>query len=76
MIVPFTDSVAGTTIYINPDYVGDYEPYATSHDALDRDVSVQEEVRNAARALVEAVTLARAGRFPRPDRTLRDPRPK
>ena len=57
-------------------YVGYYEPYATSHDALDRDVSFQEEVRNAARTLVEAVNLARAGQLPRPDRTLRDPRPK
>ena len=45
-------------------YVGYYEPYATSHDALDTDTAVQHEVRNAAAALVEAVRLARAGRFP------------
>ena len=45
-------------------YIGYYEPYATSHDALDRDADVQEEVRGAARALVEAVALARAGRYP------------
>jgi len=57
-------------------YVGYYEPYATSHDALDGDVRFQEEVRNSARALVEAVKLARAGRSPRADRTIRDPRPK
>jgi len=57
-------------------YVGYYEPYATSHDALDRDDAFQEEVRNAARALVEAVRLARAGQWPRPDRNLHDPRPK
>jgi multimeric flavodoxin WrbA len=57
-------------------YVGYYEPYATSHDALDRDTAFQEEVRNTARALVAAVRLAREGRFPRPDRTIRDPRPK
>jgi hypothetical protein len=31
-------------------YVGYNEPYATSHDALDRDHSFIEEVRNAARA--------------------------
>ena len=31
-------------------YVGYYEPYATSHQALDRDQGFQEEVRNAARA--------------------------
>jgi multimeric flavodoxin WrbA len=57
-------------------YVGYYEPYATSHDALDRDDRFQEEVRNSARALVEAVKLARAGQFPRADRTIHDPRPK
>jgi multimeric flavodoxin WrbA len=57
-------------------YVGYYEPYATSHEALDRDTSFQEEVRNAARALVEGVRLLRAGSFPRADRGQRDPRPK
>jgi multimeric flavodoxin WrbA len=57
-------------------YVGYYEPYATSHDALDRDTALQEEVRNAARALVESVRLLRAGQFPRPDRGLKQPRPK
>jgi multimeric flavodoxin WrbA len=36
-------------------YIGYYEPYATSHDALDRDEAIQEEVRNAARSLVETV---------------------
>ena len=57
-------------------YIGYYEPYATSHEALDRDDAVQEESRNAARALVEAVRLARDGRLERPDRGLREPRPK
>ena len=57
-------------------YVGYYEPYATSHEALDRDTSFQEEVRNAARALVEGVRLLRAGAFPRADRGQRDPRSK
>jgi multimeric flavodoxin WrbA len=57
-------------------YVGYYEPYATSHEALDRDEAFQEEVRNAARALVEGVKLSRAGRLPRPDAELREPRPK
>jgi multimeric flavodoxin WrbA len=45
-------------------YVGYYEPYATSHDALDRDADLQHEVRNVALTLVEGVRLARAGRFP------------
>ena len=30
-------------------YIGYYEPYATSHEELDADKCVQEEVRNAAR---------------------------
>ena len=57
-------------------YVGYYEPYATSHDALDRDGAFHEEVRNAARTLLEAVKLARSGTLPQPGRTLPDPRPK
>ena len=47
-------------------YIGYYEPYATSHDALDADTAVQGEVRAAAKALVEAIALSRAGRLPRP----------
>jgi hypothetical protein len=42
-------------------YIGYWEPYATSHDALDADTAMQEEVRNAARTLVEAVQASRAG---------------
>ena len=57
-------------------YVGYYEPYATSHDALDRDTAFKEETRNAARALVEAVKLLRQGKLAQPDARLRDIRPK
>ena len=57
-------------------YIGYYEPYATSHEALDRDAALHEEVRHAARALVEGVRLNRAGRLPRADAQLGDPRPK
>jgi multimeric flavodoxin WrbA len=57
-------------------YIGYYEPYATSHDALDRDEAVQEEVRNAARSLVNAVRLMREDRFQQPDHGLTSPRPK
>ena len=56
-------------------YVGYYEPYATSHDALDRDAALMEEVRNAARTLVAAVERLRAGTFAS-DHGLKDPRPK
>jgi multimeric flavodoxin WrbA len=57
-------------------YIGYYEPYATSHDALDRDEGLQSEVRNAARSLVTAALLARSGRLPRADEGSKDPRPK
>jgi multimeric flavodoxin WrbA len=57
-------------------YVGYYEPYATSHDALDRDKDFQEETRNAARALIAAVKLLRQGKLAQPDARLRDVRPK
>jgi multimeric flavodoxin WrbA len=57
-------------------YVGYYKPYATSHDELDTDKAFQEEVRNAARTLINAVRLLRRGEFTRPDGSLRDPRPK
>jgi multimeric flavodoxin WrbA len=56
--------------------IGYYEPYATSHDALDRDTAVVEEVRNAARAVVNAVGELRAGRLSKPDGKLKSPRPK
>jgi multimeric flavodoxin WrbA len=57
-------------------YIGYYEPYATSHEALDRDPAVLDEVRRTARSLVETVRLMRSGRYPRPDRDLEAPRPK
>ncbi len=57
-------------------YIGYYEPYATSHDALDRDEAVQEEVRNTARSLVETVRQIRSGDYRRPDRGLEAPRKK
>jgi multimeric flavodoxin WrbA len=56
--------------------IGYYEPYATSHEALDRDLDVQEETRNAARALVEAIALLRDGRLVAPGMALARPRPK
>jgi multimeric flavodoxin WrbA len=44
-------------------YIGYYEPYATSHEALDRDQPVQEETRNVGRAVAKAVAELRAGRL-------------
>jgi len=57
-------------------YVGYYDPYATSHDALDRDQDFQEETRNAARALIAAVKLLRQGKLAQPDARLHAIRPK
>jgi multimeric flavodoxin WrbA len=57
-------------------YLGYYEPYATSHDDLDRDVALREEVKNAARSLVVTVRLMRAGRWPKPDLGLEEARKK
>ncbi len=56
-------------------YIGYYEPYATSHEALDKDEALFEETRNAARALITAMSDLRKGIRP-PDRSLKDPRPK
>jgi len=57
-------------------FIGYYEPYATSHEALDRDAGVQEETRNVARAVARAVALMRDGRLPVPAAGLRNPRAK
>jgi multimeric flavodoxin WrbA len=66
---------AGETGELNRN-IGYYEPYATSHDALDADTAVQEEVRNAARTLVEAVHAQQAGRMVEAGVNLTEPRPK
>ncbi len=57
-------------------YIGYWEPYATSHEALDDDTAVQEEVRNCARALLEGVLANRAGKLSNPGARLRQPREK
>jgi hypothetical protein len=56
--------------------VGYMEPYATSHEELDRDTAFQEETRIAARALVQAVKLQRRGELKRPDAGLQPARQK
>ena len=57
-------------------FLGYYESYAESHAVLDLDLAFQEEVRNVARAVGNAVTELRAGRLPQPDKHLTRPRPK
>jgi multimeric flavodoxin WrbA len=57
-------------------YIGYMEPYATSHEALDRDTAFQKEVCNVACALARVITLHRAGRYEDPSEGLTDPNPK
>jgi multimeric flavodoxin WrbA len=57
-------------------FIGYYEPYATSHDALDADNDVQEEVKRAARAVALSVGRMRAGDFRNGDEGLAEPRKK
>ena len=57
-------------------FIGYYEPYATSHDDLDKDKDVQTEVRNTALELVETVRQIRSGQYRRPDEGLEEPRKK
>ncbi len=57
-------------------YVGYLTPYATSHDDLDKDTDFQDDVRNAAHALVQAVKDRRSGKLEPPDRGLHEARPK
>src|SRR5450830_656335 len=57
-------------------YIGYFEPYATSHEALDRDTAVQEEARNVARAVAQVVVELRAGRLQAVQPKLSRPRPK
>ena len=56
--------------------MGYFEPYYSSHDALDKDAALQEEVRNAARAVTQAVAQLRRGELTQPGRHLTAPRPK
>ena len=57
-------------------YIGYYEPYATSHDTLDRDLAVQQEARNVALAVAKTVQELRSGRLQAVQPVLERPRPK
>jgi multimeric flavodoxin WrbA len=57
-------------------YIGYWKPYATSHDELDADEAIQEEVRNAARTLVEGVNATRSGKLVTTGADLKEPRKK
>jgi multimeric flavodoxin WrbA len=51
-------------------FVGYYEPYATSHDAYDEDKGLQQDIRNSAHTLANAIAQARAGHCPPPHQGL------
>ena len=57
-------------------YIGYWEPYATNHQAFDGDKAMQDEVRNAARSLAEAIAQKRSGACAEPGETLTEPRRK
>jgi multimeric flavodoxin WrbA len=57
-------------------YIGYWKPYATSHDELDADTAIQEEVRNAARALLAGVQAMKSGHMVAAGDNLRPPRQK
>ena len=65
---------AGPTAILDR-YIGYFEPYATSHEAFDRDAALQEETRHAAVTLARATAEIRAGRRP-PGEDLPSPRMK
>ena len=57
-------------------YIGYWEPYATSHDALDKDAGIVGETRNVAYAVARAVAAMRDGSLTVPDKGLKAPREK
>jgi multimeric flavodoxin WrbA len=57
-------------------YIGYYESYAGSHQALDRDQAVQQEVRNVAKAVAIAVGELRRGTLVQTGTNFKNPRPK
>jgi multimeric flavodoxin WrbA len=66
---------AGPTAMLDT-WIGWYEPYATSHQELDKDKDLFTEVGNAARTLANQVRLIRSGQYHAPDEGLHDPREK
>jgi multimeric flavodoxin WrbA len=57
-------------------FIGYYEPYATSHDTLDKDEDMQAETRNVARAVAQVTAALRKGELADAFPVLPRPRPK
>ncbi len=68
-------AAAGPTAELDR-YIGYWKPYATNHEELDADQAIQEEVRNAARTLLEGVQAMRDGKLAQPGQDLKPPRQK
>ena len=66
---------AGPTAVMDT-WIGWYQPYATSHEDLDKDEDLFAEVHNAARALANRVRQIRSGQYREADEGLHDPREK
>lgn len=66
---------AGTSAEVDR-YIGYYEPYATSHEALDRDEAMKKEVEHAALTLAEAVRKTKNGKQIEAGADLPEPRKK
>lgn len=66
---------AGPTAVMDT-WIGWYQPYATSHEDLDKDKDLFAEVGNAALALANQIRLIHSGKFRAPDEDLHDPREK
>ena len=57
-------------------WIGWYQPYATSHQELDKDHALFTEIENAAITLANMVKQIRSGKYQAPDKDLEDPRQK
>jgi hypothetical protein len=57
-------------------YIGYFKPYATSHEDLDADQPVFKEVRNIAKAVLNAATQIRSGGLKPPDEDIEPARMK
>ncbi|MBI2718771.1 MAG: flavodoxin family protein [Rhizobiales bacterium] len=57
-------------------YIGYLGTYAENHLDLDKDEGTQDDVKTAAKSLVQAVRLMRAGKLAQPDAGLHEARPK
>jgi hypothetical protein len=75
-IYPMWVAAHGVMIVTPVNCIGYWKPYATNHEELDADTAIQDEVRNAAQTLLEAVIAQRDGQFVAAGKDLHQPRQK